>query len=184
MSQRIYWYPPTDLSPDVYTVHYYDEGNVERLLATVPHVVPGPYWEAVARRFSFEDPSGTDSTRYRVRALGPQSVLYGDTGPFQSSAATGARMATRVKVDADFGGVNELQLVTPEGQPIPDADVRFFLATEWDANRRDVAQYVVQTNAQGRMKSPVWLEPGLQYVLIFERTGAPGYRAEPVRIDV
>lgn len=183
MSQRVYWYPPTDLTPDTYTLHYYD-GGTERKLAEIPNAVPGPYWEPQARRFSLEDPQGTDTTIYRVRALGPGGALYGDTGPFQPSAATGARMSTRVKVDSDFGGVNELQMVTPEGQPIPDAQVRFFLATEWDANRRDVAMYVVNTNAQGRMKEPVWLEPGLEYVVLFERTGAPGYRSEPVRIDV
>ena len=62
----------------------------------------------------------------------------------------------------------------PSGPGIPDATIRAFRASEWDAGRREVGEYVVLTDAQGRWKSPLWLEPGLDWVLVFEKAGSFG----------
>lgn len=180
MATRFYWEPPTDLSPSRYDL--FTVGASEQLLASVPHSVPGPYWEAATRRFSFEDPQGTDATIYRVRALGPAGELYGDTGPFQPSAVVAARLATRKRVDHDYGGPNALAYQTRSGVGVPDAIVRVFSAPDWDAMRRTVALNVTETDALGRWKGSVWLEPGMDYVLVFEKPSAFG--PDIVRITV
>ena len=62
----------------------------------------------------------------------------------------------------------------PSGPGIPDATIRAFRASEWDAGRRAAGEYVVLTDAQGRWKTPLWLEPGLDWVLVFEKAGSFG----------
>ena len=114
------------------------------------------------------------SVTVRVRSLGPNGELYGDSGPFQPSAAVAAGLASRTRVDHNFEDPDTLRYVTPSNQGIPDATIRLFRASEWDRGRRDVAEYAVLTDANGRWKAPVWLEPGLDWVLIFEKTGEFG----------
>lgn len=172
MAQRIYWTPPELYTPTRYEVHLVE--TPERFLTSIAHQVPGPYWEAPFRRFSVEDPQGTDTTVYRVRALGPNGELYGDSGPFQPSAAVAAGLASRTRVDHNFEDPDNLRYVTPSNQGIPDAIIRLFRASEWDQGRRDVSEYAVLTDANGRWKAPVWLEPGLDWVLIFEKAGEFG----------
>lgn len=180
MPTRFYWESPDDLTPSRYDL--YVVGATESLLASVPHTIPGPYWLEATRRFTFEDPQGTDATIYRVRALGPAGELYGDTGPFQPSAAVAARLATRKRVDHDYGAPNALTYQTRAGVGVPDATIRVFRAVDWDQNRRTVALYVSETDALGKWRSSVWLEPGQDMVLVFEKPSAFG--PDVVRITV
>lgn len=180
MPTRFYWESPDDLSPTRYDL--YIIGASETLLASVPHTIPGPYWLPLQRRFSFEDPQGTDSTIYRVKAIGPSGELYGDTGPFQPSAVVAARLATRKRVDHDYGAPNALAYQTRAGVGVPDATIRIFTAADWDAGRRTVALFVSETDNQGRWKVSCWLEPGLDYVVVFEKPSAFG--PDSLRITV
>jgi hypothetical protein len=180
MPTRFYWEPPDDLSPSRYDLSIV--GATETLLATVPHTIPGPYWQPTTRRFTFEDPQGTDATIYRVRALGPAGEVYGDTGPFQPSAAVAARLATRKRVDHDYGATNALTYQTRSGVGVPDATIRVFRAGDWDAGRRVVGLYVTETDSQGRWKSPLWVEQGLDYVIVYEKPSAFG--PDVIRVTV
>jgi hypothetical protein len=172
MSQRIYWEPVADLTPDHYSI--YVVAAREQLLSSIPNNIPGPYWLPTQRRFTIEDPQGTDTTIYRVRAFGPGGVLYGDTGPFQASAAVAARIAARKQIDHNFGGPDTLRYAVANGSGVPDALVRVFLAVDWDAGRRAAPLNVVETDVNGRWKSPVWIEPGQDVVVVFEKSGAYG----------
>lgn len=172
MSTRFYWDPPDDLTPSRYDL--FVVGASESLLASIPHTIPGPYWLPTSRHFSFEDPQGTDSTIYRVRALGPSGELYGDTGPFQPSAAQAARLATRKRVDHNYGTTNALAYQTRSGIGVPDATIRIFRAADWDTGSRTVSLAVTETDAKGQWKVSVWLEPGFDYVLVFEKPSAFG----------
>jgi hypothetical protein len=180
MSTRFYWEPPDELTPTRYDL--FVAGATEQLLASIPHTIPGPYWIALTRRFTYEDPQGTDATFYRVRAIGPSGELYGDTGPFQPSAVTAARLAVRRRIDHNFGTPNALTYQTRSGVGVPDALVRVFRAPDWDQGRREVAQYVTETNNEGKWKSSMWLEPGLDYVVVFEKKNA--YGPDTARITV
>jgi len=180
MSVLFYWTPPEELTPSRYELSVIEAG--ERFLAAVPHQVPGPYWEQAGFRFRFEDPQGTDQTIYRVRALGPSGELYGDTGPFQPQASRAAGMLSRLRLDHDFGGRDALQYATRSGVGVPDAQIRVYRAVDWDQNRRDTPLFIVDTDACGRWKSPVWLEGGFSYVLHFEKRNSFG--PDLVRINL
>lgn len=172
MPTRFYWEPPDELSPTRYDL--YVIGDTETLLASIPHAVPSPYWLGTTRRFTFEDPQGTDATIYRVKAIGPRDEIYGDTGPFQPSAAVAARLATRKRIDHNFGTPDALTYQTAAGVGVPDATIRVFKAVDWDAGRRTVAAYVTETDAVGRWRSAVWVEPGFDWVIVFEKVNAYG----------
>lgn len=180
MSQRIYWESPQDLTPSTYSI--YIVGTSEQLLATIPNNIPSPYWLEHQRRFTFEDPSGTDATIYRVRGFGPAGELYADTGPFQPSAARAATLASRKMLNHDYGAIDALRYVAPNGAGVPDANIRVFLAVEWDAGRRNAAQWISSTDGAGRWKTPVWVEPGQDVYIVFERAGA--YGPDGVRVTV
>ena len=173
MPIRIYWEPLSELSPSRYEV-YAVAGTDETWLGSFPHAVPGPNWADARRQFYYDDPLGTDARIYRVRALGDRGELYGDTGPFQPSTALAAVLATRVRIDQDWPTFDNLRVTAPSGVGIPDATIRVFRAPDWDANRKDVALAVTQTGPNGEWKVPVWLEPGMDYVLVGEKLGAFG----------
>lgn len=173
MPTRIYWEPLSELSPTSYEVSAV-LGMDETWLSSFPHAVPGANWNGARRQFFFDDPLGTDARVYRVRALGPARELYGDTGPFQPSTALAAVLATRVRVDHNWPTFDNLRVVAQSGMGIPEATVRVFRAPDWDANRRDVALAVTTTDVNGAWKTPVWLEPGMDYVLVGSKEGAYG----------
>lgn len=173
MPTRVVWYPPEELTPTRYEITVVADGE-ETFLAAVGHDVPGPFWESVSRRFSFEDPQGTDQTVYRVRALGPRGELYGDSGPYMPSVSRAASLASRKMISHNYGGPDALAYRTQSDVGIADAQIRFFRATEWDAGRREVGEFVVETDGMGRWRAPVWLEPGLDWVLVFEKRGEYG----------
>lgn len=173
MAQRIYFEPLSELTPSRYEV-FTVSGMDETWLAAFPNQIPGPYWLDATRRFTFEDPLGTDRTIYRVRALGPSGELYGDSGPFQPSAAVAASLQSRVRVDHNYLFTNNLQCVTRGGVGVPDVTLRVFRASDWDAGRRDAALYVTATGPNGLWKTSLWLEPGLEFVLLAEKPGSFG----------
>lgn len=180
MSTRVYWTPLPDLTASRYEI--YVVGATEQLLAAIPHTIPGPYWLAPTRRFTYEDPSGTDATIYRVRALGSSGELYGDTGPFQPSASVAAGLVSRRQVDHDYGGANALAYQTASGVGVPDATIRVFRAVDWDALRRAAPLAITSTDALGKWVSSVWLEPGFEYVVSIEKPGS--YGPDTARITV
>lgn len=173
MPTRVLWLPPAELTPSRYEISLVANG-AETFLAAVPATPSGPHWDSLNRRHVYVDDVGTDASIYRVRALGPNRELYGDTGPFQPSTSVAANLASRKLVDHNYGGPDALTYQAANGVGIADAIIRFFRASNWDAGRREVGEYVVETDGLGRWKAPVWLEPGLDWVLTFEKRGEYG----------
>ena len=60
--------------------------------------------------------------------------------------------------------------------------MRLFRRPDFEAGRRDVPLYVVQTRADGRWTRPVYLEPGMDYTLIFDKPAA--YISQATHITV
>lgn len=183
MANRIYFQPPQYVTPTRYEITVAPTSTgVWNLYGYVPHEIPGPNWQDPPGRFFFDDPNGTDTTVYRVKAQDPLSNVLADTGPFQPDAAVEALLKARVKVDHNFGAIDALQFVTESGAAIPDAEVRLFRRPDFEAGRRDVPLYVVQTRADGRWTRPVYLEPGMDYTLIFDKPAA--YISQATHITV
>lgn len=183
MANRVYFSPPPYVSPSRYEISIAATATaVWNLYGYIPHEIPGPNWQDPPGRFFFDDASGADATVYRVKALGPLDEVLADSGPFQPDVAIAATLASRAKVDHNFGGVDALQFVTESGAAIPEAEVRIFKKPDFDAGRRDIPLFIVQTRIDGRWARPVYLEAGMSYVLLFDKTSA--YSSDPITIVV
>jgi len=171
MPTRIFWTPPTPAA-DFYEVRVAASTTATFLLAAaVVDQRPGPSWDG--SQFFYDDPAGTDASVYRVQGFLAGGLVL-DTGVFAPQVSIAAQIATRAKVDHNFGLPNALQYLTPGGQGIPQATVRVFQKPDWDAGRNNVALFTTETDNSGQWVSPFWLEPGMQYVLTFEKSGSYG----------
>lgn len=173
MPTRIYWDPATPAA-DFYEVRVAATSSSPYILAAVVmDQRPGPSWDVAKGQFYYDDPTGTDESVYRVQGF-LQGGLVLDTGPFQPQISFAAQLATRTKVDHNYQMVDALRYVAPGGAGIPEATIRAFQKPSWDAGQRTVALFVTETLADGRWQSPFWLEPGMVYVLTFEKPGSFG----------
>lgn len=124
-------------------------------------------------RYTEADMEGTDSSVYRVQGF-RNGVLVSDTGIFQPPQARASGIATRAKVDHDYPQPNFLQYVTSSGKGVEGATIRCFQKPDYVAGRRDVALFITQTDSEGKWLSPFWLEPGMSYIIVFEKRGVCG----------
>lgn len=183
MANRVYFSPPQYVVPVRYQVFIAATAtSVWNTFGYIPHEIPGPNWDAATSRFFFDDPTGTDATVYRVKALDSLDQVLADTGPFQPDVAITATLAARAKVDHNYGGIDNLRFVTESGASIPDANIRIFRSPDFDAGLRDIPLFIIQTRVDGRWERPVYLEPGMNYTLLFDKPSA--YSSEPIVITV
>jgi hypothetical protein len=181
MATRIYWDPATPPA-DFYEVRVAPTSTGTLVLAmNVIDQRPGPNWSASKNQFYYDDPTGTDTSVYRVQGFLDGGLVV-DTGIFQPQVSQASEIATRVRIDHNYLLPNALQYVAPGGAPIPQATIRVFTKPDWDANRRNVALFVTETNNQGQWVSPFWLEPGLVYVIVFEKSGQFGPDTQEIQV--
>ena len=173
MATRIYWTPPSPAA-DFYEVRVAATTTSDfQLAAAVLDQRPGPSWDPATSRFYYDDPTGTDASVYRVQGFLAGGLVL-DTGVFAPEVSHAAQVATRTRVDHDHLLADALRYVAPGGAGIPQATIRVFRKPDWDAGRRNVGLFVTETDDAGRWRSPFWLEPGLAYVLTFEKAGSFG----------
>jgi len=171
VATRIFW-DPVAPPADFYEVRVAPSTDATFLLAgVVIDQRPGPNWNG--SRFFYDDPTGTDASVYRVQGFLLGGLVF-DSGVFQPQVSTAAQIATRVKVDHNFQLADQYRYVAPGGSGIPQALIRVFQKPDWDAGRRNVALFITETLDDGRWQSPFWLEPGMTYVLTFEKSGSFG----------
>ena len=134
---------------------------------------PGANWDASKSQFYYDDPTGTDASVYRVQGFLNGGLVL-DTGVFAPQVSYAAQIATRVKVDHNYQLADQFRYLAPGGAGIPQALIRVFQKPDWDAGRRNVGLFVTETLDDGRWQSPFWLEPGMTYILTFEKQGSFG----------
>lgn len=74
-----------------------------------------------------------------------------------------------VKLDHDFPLSGDLAYRTSGGSPIPDAQVRVYLKSQYDAGNLSTPAGVTTTDADGKWVQPVLVAPGFEYVVRFEK---------------
>lgn len=72
-----------------------------------------------------------------------------------------------VAVNQDFGQVDALRYMAPDGTPIPDAQIRIYKKPDFDQGKLDTPVGVTLTDAFGRWVNPILLTPGAAYVVQF-----------------
>jgi hypothetical protein len=173
MATRIYWTPPTPAA-DFYEVRSAPTTTSPFVLAAV--VIdqrPSSSWDASTGQFYYDDPTGDDNTVYRVQGFLAGGLVL-DTGIFAPQVSIAAQIATRTKVDHNYQLPDALRYIAPGGAGIPQAVIRVFQKPAWDAGQKNVALFTTETDDVGRWISPFWLEPGMIYVLTFEKGGSFG----------
>jgi hypothetical protein len=78
------------------------------------------------------------------------------------------------KIDHDYQLPGELSYVTPGGSPIENAQVRVYLKSDYAAGNLAQPIGVTTTDAGGRWRDPVLVNPGFSYVVRFEKPGEFG----------
>jgi hypothetical protein len=174
MSIRVYWRPSGPPTTAYALSGAPDAAGAFLSLGTVSASLDSnANWDPARSQFFWDDASGTPSSVYRVRAVGPRGEVVADSGPFQPAVVRGGGAENRRKLDHDYGAQDALRYATSNGMGVPDAEVRVFRAADWDAGRREVAVGVTATNSDGRWVSPLYVEP-LQYVVVFFKPGFYG----------
>lgn len=172
---RIFWTPSTAVGIVRYEVSRAAlPGDPFTLLDLVQHQVPGPHYDAALGRFFYDDPLGSASARFRVVGVDGLGVAVADTGPFQPASAVAASLDALKRVDHDFGSPDALRYVTQGGSGVEQAMIRVYKKPDFDAGRRDLAVAATQTREDGRWAASAFVEPGLTYVVQFQKLNSYG----------
>lgn len=172
---RVRWDPSTDPQTDHYEVQRAETpSSAFTMVALVPHQIPGPDYDGVLRKFKYDDYDGTVDMYYRVIGATAQGLAVSDSAIFQVGGAQGAGLDTRLKVDHNYGGVDLLRYTTAGGTPIPNAQIKIFRQVDYSVGRNDLAIASSETDPDGRWVVPVFLEPGMNYVVYFFKSGLYG----------
>jgi hypothetical protein len=143
-------------------------------IGSVPANQSGPNFDSNRNQFFFDDAQGTASTVYQVQGYGQVGLLLADSGIFQCPQVQAANLVTRVKVDHNYGGPDNLRYLATNGAAVPNATIRGYKQADFLAGRSDLALAVTQTDTDGRWLAPFFLEPGLTYSLVFGNPGVFG----------
>lgn len=113
---------------------------------------------------AYDDPGGADASVYRV---------YGepgyDSGPFQPTVNRAADLQTRFRLDHTYDD-GRLRYTDDGGNGVR-VTVRVYREADWEAGRIELAIAVVETNTDGTWRAPVFLEPGMNYILHVQGEG-------------
>lgn len=79
-----------------------------------------------------------------------------------------------VTITQDHPLSNDMTYMTPGGSPIPDAQVRVYTKSDYDAGVLTAPVGITTTDSYGKWRQPVLVIPGYTYVARFEKPNAFG----------
>lgn len=97
-----------------------------------------------------------------------------DVGLGGSADVPPAPFDNTTKIDHDYQLPGELSYVTPGGSPIENAQIRVYLKSNYAAGNLSSPIGVTTTDASGRWRDSVLVNPGFSYVVRFEKPGEFG----------
>lgn len=179
---RVYWLPFSDPDAARFDVYRQQPGEVAVVyLDVVPKANPGPNFQVSSGKFFYDDPTGSRESVYRVLAVTSEDTVVGDSGLFRPMDATGAPTA-RIPLDHNYGSADRYQATAPGGAPIAYLTIVVYKKTDYDAGGTPLPVGVTETDLNGRWQSPVFVEPGLDYVIVFQKLQAYGPLAVTVTV--
>ena len=131
-------------------------------------------WKADLKKYFVDDESGTRDSRYQVYALTSEDVVLGTSDIFRPMDAQGTQILTRIPIDHNYGGDDALQAVASGGAPISALTIYLYKKVDFDGGNKTLPVGITETDAQGRWKNPIYVDPGLDYVLVYEKKQAFG----------
>lgn len=131
------------------------------------------YYDEPTDTYTYIDEQGGETALYNVKEYDVTGVLIAESGPFLPQVNQAANLITRVKVDTNYGGTDALRYVAG-GAGVAQAKIWIYKKPDYDRNRTETPLYAVETANDGRWATPVYLEPGFTYTLVFSKEGSYG----------
>lgn len=174
MSNTVRWLPSQEDDIDSYRVeNAADSAGPWSPLVTITHdlgdptVFDGTY-------FYYEHVAGSVSDWYRIIAIDATALESTPSSPFTVTAGPPDPPAETVALNANYGSVNALQPVTPGGDPIENTQVHVYYKTDYDAGNLSSPVGISLTDATGGWQTAIFVAPGFDYVLVFQKPGEYG----------
>lgn len=173
-SQRIKWKPNTSPNVIAYEILKSDDGKDGAYTAVtqVLHMIPGNNWDNTNQHFYYDD-NYVPYRYYRIvtldrfsnRAEGDNSNAFkAGNDPVETP------VLHSFAVNENTGGLNNLQYMSQGGTPIKDARIRVYKKIDWDTGKLANAIGTTITLATGGWKSPIFVQPGDTYTVVFDKT--------------
>jgi hypothetical protein len=179
---RIYWQPSLDASVSKYEIYRAATSADDPVpLIDIDHLIPSLNWDAKSQRFFFDDISGTLKNYYQVVAVTSDGIILGDSGLF-TPASPQVALKTIVPLDHNYGGIDNYQVISPGGASLAYVSILVYKAIDYAMGRRNVVVGQTESDTQGRWKSPIYVTPGLDYTIVFEKTSEWGPNAVNVTV--
>lgn len=168
----IRWKPATAPNIVIYALLYSDTGAEgpfdER--AQIMNAPLGPNWDPVDSLYFYDDPDALSVPHrlYRMSVIDSLGAVFTDTTgvPFaDGNDPYVLPVQNTFPLDADYTGVDALQCVDPNGEPVEDVTIRVYSLEDWAAQRYSKVVGLTKTTSTGRWRSPILVEPGNTYVV-------------------
>lgn len=180
---RVYWRPLGDANAAAYQVFRGDaQAGPFWMLASVAADTTGPNYDVASGRYFYDDPDGALDLYYKVVVIDAAGATLAESPVFQPSAVVEGSLASRVRVDHNYGGTDALKAEAPGGTPIPQCEIRVYREPDYLAGRTSTPYALLLTRDDGRWATPVYLPPGMNYVVQFFKPS--GYGPLAVTITV
>jgi hypothetical protein len=124
--------------------------------------------------FFYQDTTGTATDWYRLIAVDTSGLESQPSVPFAVASPPPATPPETVGLTHNYGGVNNLQPVDPSGNPIEGVQIRVYFKTDYDANILNNPIGVTLSDSKGQWGTPIFVAPGFDYVIHFEKPGEFG----------
>jgi hypothetical protein len=177
-TQQIKWLANTGPNVIAYEILKSDTGfeGPYTTLTQVLHIIPGTNWNATGNYFFYND-AVVPHRYYRLVTLD----RYGNRGegdapiPFRAgNNPVETPDLHTMPIDENTGGANSLQYISQGGTPIKDARIRIYKKVDWDTQNYSAAIGTTITLATGGWQSPIFVQPGDTYTIVYTKTNEFG----------
>ena len=160
------------------------------------NVVTAPEESRASKRVVFvEDPAGTykwcvDASGFadgaytlstRELSAGLESLVAADyTVTVSKGSVIEGAILGEVALTQDTGGESNLSYVSPAGEAIEGASIRVYTQEDWASGNHSVVQGVSFTDYRGGWQTPVFVDTGRTYVVVFAKPGHFGPDTETI----
>lgn len=143
------------------------------LVTTIAHDLTDP---AVfdGTHFFYNDTEGTATDWYRLIAVDTSGLESQPSVPFTVASPPPSTPAETVGLDENYGSVNALQTTDPSGNPLENVQIKVYYKTDYDNSIFTNPVGITLTGSKGEWQTPIFVAPGFDYVLVFEKPGSHG----------